>query len=194
MKNRFLLFAMVVAFGVLPIISFAQKATPNISTTIKDEINARKETVKNSVDTIRQNAIDKIKEQIDQFVQNIVERFDAATGRLEKLADRIDSRIAKIEANKIDVTQAKELLVTARAKIEIAKTSTLYIDTNIASSTATSTAALKEEYGVVKIQIEKAKEDIKTAQTALLDVVNSLKSGDNKLKNSTASTATTTNQ
>ena len=187
MKNKLLLSAIIVAFGVLPIISFAESATSsNVGAkemqTIKDEINARKEAVKNSVDTIRQNALDKIKSMIDQFVQNIIERFDAATGRLEKLADRIDSRIAKMEANKTDVTKAKELLITARAKIEIAKTSTLYIDTNIASSTATSTAALKEDFQTIKIQIEKAKEDIKAAQAALVDVVNSLKPGNNKLK------------
>lgn len=200
MKNKLLLSAIIVTFGILPAISFADTATSSNdkvkeNQTIKDEIEAKKEALKNSVDSIKQNALDKMKEQINQYVLNVIERFDAATGRLDKLAQRIDSRISKIEAKNIDVSVAKELLVAARTKIEIAKTSTLYITTDIASSTATSTAALKEEYKIIKDQISKAKDDVKAAQAALVDVVNSLKPGDNKLKNSAASpTATTTNE
>jgi hypothetical protein len=210
MKNKLSLFLIISVLAVLPAVSFAQTAvqpetpgnggTKGTIRTIKDEIEAKREAIKQnvasktdaikeSVEARRQNALNKIIDRIGQFVANIITRYDAAVNRLEILSNRIDSRIAKTEEQKIDVTKAKELLANAKAKIEIAKTSTLNITGNIASSTASSTAELKKEYEIVKTEMGKAKEDIKTAHAALVDVVNSLKPGNNKTKD--ASTTST---
>ena len=172
-----MLLLVLVSLLALPNLSFAETKKE----TIKDEIEAKRESIKNSVEERRQNAVDKIKERVDQFVQNVVNRYEAAISRLEKLADRIDSRIAKMEADKIDVTKAKELMVKAKAKIEIAKTSIIGITTTI-STNATTTALMKEEFKIIKTQVEKAKEDIKTAHAVLVDVVKNLKPGQNKLE------------
>lgn len=157
--------------------------------TIKDEIEAKRESIKNSVEERRQNATNKIKERIDQFVQNIVDRYEAAVNRLEKLAERIDSRISKMEADKIDVKKAKELMVTAKSKIATAKTSIASITTTIGTN-ATTTALMKEEFKAIKIQVEKAKEDIKAAHQALIKVVENLKPGKNKIEKEATSTKT----
>jgi iron-sulfur cluster repair protein YtfE (RIC family) len=205
-KNKLSLSLMIFSLVILPNLALAQtaasttKATAEKKNIIKTEIDARKEAVQNSVREIKQNATDKIKENVSKFVQNIINRYDAATARLEKLADRIDSRIAKIEAKNIDVSKAKELLSLARTKIETAKISVIAINfpDDIASSTAakasTTIASLKENFKVTKTQMEKAKSDIKAAQAALVDVVNSLKPGDEKLKNATTTAATTTHE
>jgi hypothetical protein len=202
MKNKLLLFLIVISLAILPNLSSAQtratttKANVEKRDTIKAVIDAKKEAVKNSAEEIRLNAIAKIKNVVDKFVQNVLDRYSAAIARLGKLADRIDSRIAKMEAKKIDVSKAKELMVTARAKIETARVSTILINlpANTASSTATTTiASLKENFKVAKTALEKAKTDIKAAQAALVDVVNSLKPGDEKLRGSATTTATTTN-
>lgn len=166
------------------------------SKTIRDEIEQKKEAVRNTIEERRQNASEKIRGRIDQFIQNVKERFEAAVNRLEILAGRIESRIAKIEARNIKVEEAKKLLGEAKKDIETARISVTAISfqINIASSTATTTIALmKEAFKTTKDQIEKAKKDLKTAHASLVDVINSLKPGDNKLRGLNAtSTATTT--
>lgn len=156
--------------------------------TIKNEIEAKKESIKDEVEKRKENAIGKIQERLNKFTENIMERFSAALERLQKLADRIDGRIAKMEAQNIDVKTAKELMLVARLKLETASTSVTGIGLEsgaIASSTATTTAAIKDDFQHLKNQVEKAKKDIKSAHASLVDVVNSLKPGRNKTATST---------
>jgi Skp family chaperone for outer membrane proteins len=147
---------------------------------LKNEIETRKEDLKNKIEERKEGALGKIQERLVKFNQNIKERFDAAIERLEQLAGRIDSRIAKMETENKDVKTAKDLMVVAKLKIETAKTSIAGIDLEagvIASSTATSTSAFKADFEKLKNQVEKAKNDIRSAHSSLIDVVNSLKPG-----------------
>lgn len=194
MKKK-LLFFVLVSLLVMPSLSFAETSTSTSvkeknevkkekveqkRETIKDEIEAKKEALKNSIEERRQNALDKIKERVDKFVQNMTERFNAAIERLDTLASRIDSRIAKLKEAKIDATKAERLMATAKTKITVAKTSVSGL-TGAISDTASTTASVKEEFKAIKDQIEKAKNDIKAAHAALVDVVNNLKPGQEKL-------------
>ncbi len=161
----------------------------------KEELETRKETLKDKMEERKDGALTKIQERLKKFNENVIERFEAAVERLEKLAQRIDSRIAKMEAENIDVKGAKDLMVVAKLKIETAKTSISGIDFEsevIASSTATTTVAFKKDFESLKLQIEKAKTDIKAAHAALVDVINSLKPGLNKKGTSTSATSTAT--
>lgn len=189
MKNKILLLSLV-SLLALPNLSLAEtNASTTKRDTIRDEIENKREMLKNSVEERRQNAVEKIKERVDQFVQNVVNRYEAAVNRLEKLGERIDSRIAKMEkqntlketSDSTDLSKAKELMVIARTKIEIAKTSIAGITATV-SANATTTALMKEEFKTMKTQVEKAKEDIKVAHVALVDVVKNLKPGQNKLE------------
>jgi hypothetical protein len=206
MKNRLLLSLMAISLFALPNLSYAvlpnSDDTATKRETIQDKIEARKEAVKqnvasrteeikNNVAERRQNVASKMEERLIKFVSNVIERLNAAADRLDVLTQRINSRITKMEAKNIDVKEAKNLLVTAKAKIETAKASialiTLNTDPSTSSGQAASTTAstLKSAFGVTKLQIEKAKQDLKAAHAALVDVVNSLKPGKN---------ATTTNE
>jgi exonuclease VII small subunit len=181
----------------------AKSKTP----TIKDTINAQKENLQNSVTERRETVTNKIQERTSEFVKKIIERFNAAANRLDVLAQRIESRISKLKAANISTTEAEKLMVTAKNKIKSAKASITLIvlgeDTasttaSMASTTTTQQAsstidAIREAFDVVTGQIQKAKDDLKAAQAALVDVVNSLKPGDNKLKNATSTATTTTN-
>ena len=198
MKNKLLLSGVIIMLMVLPVVSFAETSTSSANvekgSTIRDKIEAKKEALKNSVEERRQNALNKIIERVNQFVQNIIERFDAATNRLEKLADRINSRITKMEARNVDVAKAKELLAAAKAKIETAKISVTGIaGATIDTSLSTTTVAVKKDFGIIKTKIEKAKEDIKAAHAALVEVVNNLKPGQNKLEKENKTASTTEN-
>lgn len=161
--------------------------------TIKGEIENKRESIKDEVEKRRENAIENIQNRLNKFVHNVTERFDAAIERLEKLASRIDGRITKMEAENIDVTNAKELMVVAKIKIETAKTSIAGLSLEsevISSSTATTTVDIKEDFQNLKNQVEKAKKDIKAAHAALVEVIRNLKPGQHKTATSTNATST----
>lgn len=161
MKNKLFLSAVVIVFCILPILSSAETSTSAVN-------------------------MEKMIEKINQFVDNIIiGRYGAALNRLESLVSRIESRMTRIEAKNIDVSEAEKLLATAKTKIQIAKVSSADIaSTTNNTSFGTTTSALKENFKAIKAQITKAKEDIRAAHAALVDVVKSLKPGDNKLKDS----------
>ena len=170
----------------------------NRKETIGDKIADKKEDIKNTIEERKNNAIEQIRERLNKFTTNVIARFEAAVDRLEKLATRIESRIAKLDAESIDTTKAKELLLVAKSKIEIAKTSIGTISLNRQASTTTASStnsinrdALKRFFEITKTQIEKAKTDIKVAHAALVDVINNLKPGQNKDKNERSATSTT---
>ena len=163
----------------------------------KADLETRKDAIKDSVQELRDNAVAKMNSAMSKLLMKIGERFQAAVARLQKLSDRIDSRIAKMEAENIDVTKAKSLLVTAKAKIEIAKISSSKIASStplLASTTATTTDALKTEYAKFRAIISAAKNDLKTAHSALIDVVKNLKPGFNKSRTATSTKATSTDE
>ena len=201
MKNKILFTSLSLIF-ILPILTSAQSTTsPKIireelqqtRNTIKDEVKKEKENLKNSVENRRNEAVIKIRERLDKFNQNLIERFDASIDRLEKIANRLDSRIAKIKARNIDTTSTDKLMVIARNKIETAKIAV----TNIASTTAntnfgTTTAELKGNFNNLKTEIENTKKTIKEAQIALLDAVKSLRASDDKMKEKENKEASTT--
>ena len=141
---------------------------------------------------------DALKKQLENTRGDIIKRFasrmikvhNAAVERLNKLADRIDSRIAKFEKNKnvkLDAVKAK--LVIARAKIAVAKS---YIDgiqakVDVAIVGGNAQEAFKNVRGFFDI----SRENLKVAHSALVDVISSIKLGLHISGNAT-STATTT--
>jgi len=151
---------------------------------LKQNLEQKREEIKNRVEERRQNATDQITERVNKFISKIIERFSTAVNRLDILVIRIESRIEKIEARDIDVTEANDLLVIAKNKIETAKTSIslIALPEIIDPAASTTASAIKEAFETTKTQIEQAKKDLKAAHTALVEVIKSLKPGDNKLR------------
>lgn len=220
---------MLISLLTIPNFSFAQSSTDNTEDnnqtqaeqkkeTIRDRIETRKEEVKqdvaskteaikNSVQERKQTITDKMEEQVNKFTERLRERYDAAVNRLDVLTLRIESRIAKIKAVDIDVSEAEELLIDAKDKIATAKASIALIGTPETTTTDSTTStdsstvnALKNSFGETRAQVAKAKEDLKEAHAALVDVINGLKPGQNKLEKemqankAATTTATTTNE
>lgn len=160
---------------------------------IKNEVEQKKADIKNQMEERRTSAVEAVKDRLNKFIDNVVERFDAAIERLSKIADRLDSRMTKMEADGIDVSKAKDLMSVARIKIETAKTSISEISLQtqiVASSTATTTAEVKASFDGIRSSIEKAKNDVKAVRAALSDVISNLKPGLNKQATSTNATST----
>jgi len=190
MKTTKYLFVTILSIMLLsPVLTLAQTLSNNKNTLqekISEEMKQKKENATNSIETKTQNITYKVKERANQFMQIIKLRFDAAVNRLDGLASRIESRIEKMKAENINTKEAEALLVTTKEKIETAKESISLITVStkeFASTTASTTIdSIKEAFVTTKNQIENAKQSLKEAQAALVDVVNSLKPGDNKMK------------
>lgn len=113
-------------------------------------------------------------------------RFVAAVERLERLADRIDSRIKKFKEQSRDMSASETGLIEARAKIATAKSDVASIKT-AATSTSGAMIDAKETLERVRGAAQTAKESIKTTHEALVQVVNGMKPG----RSGTPATSTT---
>lgn len=88
-------------------------------------------------------------------------RLKAGVERLETIANRIDSRIVKLDGAGANTTDAKTKLAEARTKIAKAKAD---IDLIVAPTT---TPITKDQMNAVKALVETAKNSVKSAQDAL---------------------------
>lgn len=196
---------LAIGLAMLPIVSYAENAssTNQIRTkeelqemrekaedrkeTIKEEMERRKEEVQNQIQERREELQNKVENKIADFILKISNRYGAAIERLEGIAERIESRIIKLEDQGINQTKAKELVLEAREKITTAKASLTLIGDweaemkSVASSTASSTASnIKSRFPELKNLIAGGKEDIKEAHAALVEVIKNIKPGLNK--------------
>ncbi len=109
-------------------------------------------------------------------------RFDWATTALNNLYTRLTTLTANLKTAGNDVTAPESLLVTAKAKIDIAVSSSTELKNFIASvkgaDTVPGTAKTKistTDATKIKSLAKKAKDDLLAARSALQDVIASLK-------------------
>lgn len=170
----------------------------------KDKIKAQIASTTANIKNIRQElktAIEiRIGKRLDVQKLKITNVFESAIQNLKDLNARIESRIAKIEASGIDVSSSKNLLDIAKTKVTLADTELTNLANLLAQdipAVSTSTeikAERKTMLQSIKTQSEKTKAAIKTARASIIDVINSMKKGMLKEKNSTSTvqTASTT--
>ncbi|MDP3784992.1 MAG: hypothetical protein Q8R12_02860 [bacterium] len=116
-------------------------------------------------------------QNIRKFFTQMGRRLEAAILRLEKMADKIASRIQKFEERSGNVSEAKAKLALAKAKIAEAKAA--YADAKLKLEDALKSETPKEAFakvreGLVKGVVEKIKE----AHQALIEAVRVLKGTD----------------
>lgn len=155
----------------------------DIKTAVQDnktELQAKRDQLKTELQTRRLSIVQK-------FAAQMLRVHKAALARLQKLADRTASRIAKFEAGKkVTLTDAKAKLVDARAKITVAAN---YISTIPGLVTVAATGTPATALQTVKGYFEISKQNLKTAQQALVDVISSIKVGMGISASTTASTS-----
>jgi len=116
---------------------------------------------------------EKRKGRIMAYGEKMVERFNAAIGRLEKLAERIDSRIEKMEEKGVDLSESKALLEEAQTSIRTAKGS---LDDAIGLiRTALDSDDPKTVFEEVRTILSSTKDSIKAAHQKLVEVIKSIK-------------------
>ena len=121
-------------------------------------------------------------------MDNTQKRFEAAIDRLNKLAIRIDSRIAKLDELGVNTVNAKSALVAARAQITLAQTK---LDAAAVVSVEVAEGETPQEaFNRLKTVFDEAKKAINEAHGALVKVVASLKAVAPKEPVTATSTAT----
>ncbi len=127
----------------------------------------------------RQNMTKERIEIFSHFTKTIIGRMSAAINRLKKIADRLDSRIAKEKARGVDTTKAEANIAIARVKIADAETAVTLAANIVSSATAnidlTSTTTKPSDIGKpVREALAKAREAVFAAHKALVDSISSL--------------------
>lgn len=164
---------------------------------LQEDVKARneeaREKIKDERAHIRDLKEERRREQAKKHFDHMVARMVAHIERLEKLADRIDSRIKKFEATGRDMTKAKQLLVTAEAKISAAKSALETFKTEGSAIVATiASTTPKDTLKNLKSLADVVEKAIKEAHRALVDAVNSMIPGKPGRATTTPPTATST--
>ncbi len=108
-------------------------------------------------------------ERVSRFLANINRKMNSAVSRLEKLSERIESRINKFEERGLDMTDAKQLLDTAKNDVKIAGES---INTTVERArNAFETNISRDTFGGIVSELSKTKEVLKTAHRSLVEVI-----------------------
>lgn len=113
------------------------------------------------------------------FSTTMIGRMNAAINRLKKIADRLDSRIAKEKARGVDTTKAEANIAIARVKIADAETA-VTLAANIVSSAKASvdlsstTTKPSDVSKPVREALAKAREAVFAAHKALVEAIASL--------------------
>jgi CHASE3 domain sensor protein len=180
MRNKKIVFLLLVLM-LMPVLSLAQTRPTNEAT--REKMEMRQETAEQKRDEVRTNVAERRNEfagnlslRAGQYVNNVIKRLRAAANRLDTLAARIESRIVKMEENGTDVSKAKNLLDTAKIKIEEAKSDISNITFTPSQTDTTSPAAMiRADFESARESIQKAKTTLKEAHALLVDVIVSLR-------------------
>ena len=136
-----------------------------------------------STDDKRGEMGEKMKGHRGEILKNIadtmIKRMQAAIARLEKLADRIDSRIAKLKEGGTDTSDAESKITIARAKISDASAAVTnaeaVLGSAIANADQTASSSQPTDAGKpVREALGKAKDALMSAHKALIDAITSL--------------------
>lgn len=114
--------------------------------------------------------------RIGAFYGKIMNRMEVVVIRLQRLSERIDSRINKLEETGADVSEAKALLEAADGKIKEAVKS-LSDAKNKINEILDSGETPKIMLEKIKDEVRVVKQAIKDAHAALVDVIAAIKPG-----------------
>lgn len=155
----------------------AFRATTTASTTRKEFREERREDRKDlraSTTQIRKDARrERAEKEIQKRGNHMIEMFNAAVTRLEKIATRIDSRIIKVKAEGKTTTEAEANLASARVSIAAAKADIALLPTAITK--ALGSTELKGSFAEVETLAKKIRGEIKTSHEFLVKAIVNLK-------------------
>lgn len=120
---------------------------------------------------------ERIKELVLKRATHASDLLDAVIERLEKLADRIEARIAVLTERDVDTTDAESALTEAREKIVQAKEAVEDVQDALALALESETP--REALQGVKPLAETAKTALRAAHSALVEAIKALPNAQN---------------
>jgi hypothetical protein len=128
----------------------------------------------------RQKMEERKGEILKRMANQMIGRMKAAIDRLSKLADRVDSRIAKLKSKGVDTTVAEANIAIARTKIAAATSAVSAAESAVLGAAAqadviASSTVPSDPGKPVREALEKARLAVVDAHKALVDAVESLK-------------------
>lgn len=155
-------------------------ASSSASTTLRARIEAklegRKEAVAKKLEAVRVKVLSKFAvDALNQF-KKVDDRLTDALSRLADISSRIDSRIAKLKSENIDMAKAESLNAAAKQKLSDAqaKVSVIVVPT-LPSNASTTKAEINASLRTAREQVKAAEIAIQAARDALKDVVAEIK-------------------
>lgn len=112
-------------------------------------------------------------ERIINLAANMSNRIDAVTVRLQNIADRVASRIEKMEGGDVDIQTAVSALASAQLSLDTAKTAMTSIDADV--TMAVSTVDARSAWRSVKNNYSSVRDQLKTAHAEITMSVEALK-------------------
>ncbi|MFA6338543.1 MAG: hypothetical protein WCW87_00555 [Candidatus Paceibacterota bacterium] len=175
-------------------IHYIKENASTTGTSTRKQIEEKKIETKGIIKDEKQDLKNRVRiEQNKKLLDQTIKKLTAAYERLKTLAERIDSRIKKLESQNIDETKSKTILAQANLKItDVEQKIHLFSTTTISTmlSNATTTESTKVVTKKIKDSTSVIKQELQDIQKLLADSVNSLKPGFNK--NATTTNATST--
>ena len=142
----------------------------------------------------RQENVEKIKTQVRErmrkFIGVIIERLEAAVLRMEKLIERISSRIEKLKEKGVDTLKAEEYLEAA--KTDVGQARTIIEGIPAALEDALLSEELRGSFEGIRELIQNVKEEVRSAHENIKNAVKTLKD-ELRLRSNTEATSTPTN-
>ncbi|MBI5798345.1 MAG: hypothetical protein HZB10_00230 [Candidatus Yonathbacteria bacterium] len=148
----------------------------------REEMEARVKELRASSTAVRANIKDeqqkKRLELARKQTEMINKRLEAAIGRVQKLSNRVSERLAKLEADGVDVTVSREHIAEAKTKLDeaLTKAAAVKLAIEIAFASATPKDAMKD----VQEAVRDAAKTIQEAHRHVALAISTVKPGLNK--------------
>lgn len=115
----------------------------------------------------------RVAERITNLAANVSNRMEAAIARLGSIADRLESRMNKLEGNNVDITLARASLESAHMELAAARDSLSDIDVEVLAATGSENPI--QAWQNTRATYKTAKEHIVTAHNLMKQTVLELK-------------------
>jgi hypothetical protein len=126
-------------------------------------------------------------ERIINLAANVSNRMDAAGTRIQDIIIRLESRIEKLEAAGLDVSEAKDALQSAQISLNAAVNNLTTIDVTVQA--AVSSADPRSNWTSVKAAYQNIREQLRTAHTEIKASVQALKDAAQAMERDRGATA-----
>lgn len=159
---------------------------------IQQKIAERKEQIATKAAERRERLAERRRELIRKYFMRMHGRFLALVNRLERIAEKISSRLDKMEAREIDVSSLRSDLTLAVEEIEVAKGLLTGLDQQVEQALASDDA--KGAFEEVRDIVKETRDILKEVHKKLVAIIVAMKGPQTEVKEATAAATPTATQ